>query len=110
MIELDFMHHLKGQALIFCFSYSIESGCICGWSYELGDNSIHNFHLGRCIVRYTSKILFYGDARPELSKVISYQISDDRPYIRQYTFPNENFEYGYPNSNAFLQFLSSCSA
>ena len=25
-------------------------------------------------------------------------------YIRLYTFPNENFEYGYPHSNALLQF------
>ena len=25
-------------------------------------------------------------------------------YIRQYTSPNENFEYGYTNSNALLQF------
>ena len=25
-------------------------------------------------------------------------------YIRQYTSPNENFEYGYPHSNALLQF------
>ena len=29
---------------------------------------------------------------------------DIRPYIRQYTSPNESFEYGYPYSNAFLQF------
>ena len=28
---------------------------------------------------------------------------DFRPYIRQYTSPNENFEYGYPHSNALLQ-------
>ena len=27
-----------------------------------------------------------------------------RPYIRRNTSPNENFEYGYPHSNAFLQF------
>ena len=25
-------------------------------------------------------------------------------YIRRYTSPNENFEYGYPHSNALLQF------
>ena len=25
-------------------------------------------------------------------------------YIRRYTSANENFEYGYPHSNAFLQF------
>ena len=29
---------------------------------------------------------------------------DFRPYTRRYTTPNENFEYGYPHSNAFLQF------
>ena len=27
-----------------------------------------------------------------------------QPYIQQYTCPNENFEYGYPHSNALLQF------
>ena len=25
-------------------------------------------------------------------------------YIRRYTSPNENFDYGYPHSNALLQF------
>ena len=29
---------------------------------------------------------------------------DFRPYIRRCTSPNENFEYGYPHVNAFLQF------
>ena len=29
---------------------------------------------------------------------------DFRTYIRRYTFPNETFEYGYPHSNALLQF------
>ena len=29
---------------------------------------------------------------------------DFRKYIQQYTSPNENFEYGYPHSNALLQF------
>ena len=28
---------------------------------------------------------------------------DFRTYIRRYTSPSENFQYGYPNSNAFLQ-------
>ena len=27
-----------------------------------------------------------------------------RTYIRRYTSPNENFEYGYPHSNALLTF------
>ena len=29
---------------------------------------------------------------------------DFRTYIRRYTSPNENFEYGYPHSNAPLTF------
>ena len=29
---------------------------------------------------------------------------DFGPYIRQYTSPNENFEYCYPHCNALLQF------
>ena len=29
---------------------------------------------------------------------------DFQLYIRQYTSQNENFEYGYPHSNALLQF------
>ena len=29
---------------------------------------------------------------------------DSQAYIRRYTSPNENFEYGYPHSNALLQF------
>ena len=29
---------------------------------------------------------------------------DFRMYIRRYTSPNENFEYGSPHSNALLQF------
>ena len=29
---------------------------------------------------------------------------DFRPYMGRYTSPNENFEYGYPYSNALLQF------
>ena len=38
-----------------------------------------------------SEILFYGDAG-----------RDFRLYIRPYTSPNENLEYGYPHSNALL--------
>ena len=29
---------------------------------------------------------------------------DFRTYIRRYTSPNENFEYGYPHCNALLNF------
>ena len=37
---------------------------------------------------------------------------DSQAYIRWYTSPNENFKYGYPHSNALLQFrlkLEGCS-
>ena len=60
---------------------------------DLGDNRIQNFHLGRYIVRYT--------------------VGNFRTYIRRYTSPNENFEYGYPHSNALLQSclkLESCKS
>ena len=32
-------------------------------------------------------------------------LGDFRMYIRRYTFPNENFEYGYPHANALLTLL-----
>ena len=53
---------------------------------KLGDNFIQNFHLGRYIIGYT---------------VVK---CDFRTYIRRYTSPNENFEYGNPHSNALLNF------
>ena len=61
------------------------------------DNSIQNFHLGRYIVGYTVGILaLRGRASGAVKR-------DFRLYIGQYTSPNENFEYGYPHSNALLQ-------
>ena len=52
-----------------------------------GDNLIQNFNLGRYIVGYTFGNTFYGDAQKKLNF---------RPYIRQYSSPNGNFEYSYP--------------
>ena len=65
---------------------------------KLGDNCIQNFHLGRYIVGYTVGNLVL---RRRASGAVK---RDFRPYIRRYTSPNENFEYGYPHSNALLQF------
>ena len=65
---------------------------------QLRDNSIQNFHLGRYIVGYTVGNLVL---RQRASVAVK---RDFRTYIRRYTSPNGNFEYGYPNSNAFLQF------
>ena len=62
--------------------------------YDLGDNCIQNFHLGRYIVGYTVGNLVLR-RRGAVKR-------DFRTYIRRYTSPNENFEYGYPHSNALL--------
>ena len=64
----------------------------------LGDNCIQNFHLGRYIVEYTVGNLVL---RRRVSGAVK---RDFRTYIRRYTSPNENFEYGYPHSNALLTF------
>ena len=64
----------------------------------LGDNCIQNFHLGRYIVGYAVGNLVLR-RRPSVAVE-----RDFRTYIRRYTSPNENFEYGYPHSNALLQF------
>ena len=66
---------------------------------DLGDNCIQNFHLGRYIVGYTVGNLVL---RRRASGAVK---RDFRTYIRRYTSLNENFEYGYPHSNALLQFL-----
>ena len=58
---------------------------------DLGDICIQNFHLWRYIVGYTVGNLVLVNR-------------DFRTYIRRYTSPNDNFEYGYPNSNALLTF------
>ena len=65
---------------------------------ELGDNCIQNFHLGRYIVGYTVGNLVL---RRRVSGAVK---RDFRTYIRRYTSPNENFEYGYPHFNAPLTF------
>ena len=64
----------------------------------LGDNCIQNFHLGRYIVGYMVGNLVL---RRRVSGAVK---RDFRTYIRQYTSPNENYEYGYPTSNALLTF------
>ena len=66
---------------------------------QLGDNCIQNFHLGRYIVGYTVGNLVL---RRRVSGAVK---RDFRTYIRRYTSPNENFEYGYPHSNALLTFF-----
>ena len=65
---------------------------------DLGDNCIQNFHLGRYIVGYTVENLVL---RRHASGAVK---RDFRTYIRPYTSPNENFEFGYLHSNALLLF------
>ena len=62
-------------------------------------------YLGRYIVGYTVGNLVL---RRRASGAVK---RDFRTYIRRYTSPNKFFEYGYPHSNALLQFrlkLESC--
>ena len=66
--------------------------------YKSGDNCIQNFHLGRYIVGYTIGNLVL---RRRASGAVKH---DFQTYIRRYTSPNEIFEYGYPHSNALLQY------
>ena len=65
---------------------------------HLGDNYIQNFDFGRYIVGYKVWNLVL---RPRASGAVK---RDFWTYIRRYTSQNENFEYGYPHSNALLQF------
>ena len=65
---------------------------------KLGDNCIQNFLLGRYIIGYTVGNLVL---RRRVSGAVK---RDFRTYIRRYTSQNENFEYGYPHSNALLTF------
>ena len=71
-----------------------------GWQSEadLEDNCIQNFHLGRYIMGYTVGNLVL---RWRVSGTIKCEF---RTYIQRYTSPSENFEYGYPHSNALLTF------
>ena len=67
-------------------------------SILLGDNCNQNFHMGRYNVRYTvGNLVLWRCPSGAVRR-------DFRTYIRRYTSPNENFEYGYPHSNARLQF------
>ena len=63
-----------------------------------GDNCNQNIYLWRYIVGYMVGNLVL---RRRASRAVK---RDFRTYIRQYTSPNENFKYGYPHSNALLQF------
>ena len=73
------------------------SKCTFGEVY-LGDNCIQNFHLGKYILGYTvGNLVLQGHAREAVKH-------DFRTYIQRYTSPNEYFEYGYPHSDALLQF------
>ena len=70
------------------------------WSFpghiHLGDNCIKKCSFGEVNRR------IYGR---KLSFTVSGAVKRDfRTYIRRYTSPNENFEYGYPHSNALLNF------
>ena len=85
-------HH---NFLTVCLKYQVIFTTSKGFG-QLGDNCIQNFQLGRYIVGYMVGNLVLR--RPVIGAVKR----DFRTYIRRYTPPYENFEYGYPHSNALL--------
>ena len=102
---LDSTYHmaLKYLKIAFLVSFPYFTQRYNGGHYvsrksvnHLGDNCIQNFHLGRYIVGYTVGNLVL---RRRVSGAVK---RDFRTYIRRYTSPNENFEYGYPYSNALI--------
>ena len=64
----------------------------------LGDNCIQKFSFGEV---YRPIYCRKFSLRRRISGAVKH---DFRTYIRWYTSPNENFEYGYPHSNALLNF------
>ena len=94
-VEMDIKHGIKVANLYFCkhvFSFVLV------YCYELGDNCIQIFHLGRYIVGYTVGNFVL---RRRVSGAVKH---DFRPYIRRYTTPNEKFEYCYPHSNVLFSY------
>ena len=88
-----------GKVAELCHTpYSLRYISMFVWRNDLRFNCIQNFHLGRYIVGYMVGHLVLGR---HVSRAVK---CDFQLYIRQYTSPNENFEYGYPNSNALLWF------
>ena len=85
---------ISQSIILFCGSLETPHISYC---VHLGDNHIQNFHLGRYIVGYTVGNLVL---RRRASGAVK---RDFRTYLRRYVSPNENFEYGYPHSNALLQ-------
>ena len=79
---------IRQGSLLNIYSSRYSQTCI-----KLRDNCIQNFHLGR----YTVGNLFL---LPHQSGAVK---RDFRMYIQRYTSPDENFECGYPHSNALLQ-------
>ena len=91
----------KLTKIIFQLSSNTIRICSTELIHYLGDNCIQNFYLGQYIVGY-----MVGNF--VLPRHVSRAVKGNfRPYNRRYTSPNENFEYGYPNSNALFNIYPS---
>ena len=91
-VSQPYLNLLVKPSFFFRFSGKIYNLMHFAFSkfIKLGDNCIQNFHLGSNTVSYTLGNLV-------LRSCVSGAVKRDlRPYIRRYTSPNENFEYGYP--------------
>ena len=93
-----FRQYIPGYTVASFWRYPIRRRVTNLSALELGDNCIQNFHLGRYIVGYMVGNLVL---RRRVSGAVK---RDFRTYIQRYTSPNENFEHGYPHSNALLVF------
>ena len=94
-------------SVLFCIQNTLNEmlrNTLSRINQHLGDNCIQKIYLGRYTVGYTVGNLVL---RRRASGAVK---RDFRTYIRRYTSPNENFEYGYPHSNALLQFRLALKA
>ena len=101
---LEFFMVTHQSVLIYCRKFMTLSNqtprCIfkCIRICKLGDNCIQKFSFGEVYRRIYGRKFSFTATRERSRKC------DFRTYIRRYTVPNGNFEYGYPHSNALLQF------
>ena len=97
----DIRRYIAGYNVANSRRFPIRRRVIFASALELGDNCIPNIHLGRYVVGY-----MVGNfvLRRRVSGAVKRFF---RPYNRWYTYPNENFEYGYPHSNALFNIYST---
>ena len=99
MATFHYIHHATAVD-----AHKISERTLCtALLNTLRDNHIQKVHLGWYIVGYTVVNLIL---RRRASGAVKRYL---RPYIRRFTSPNENVEFGYPLFNAFCILVSNWS-